>query len=417
MARISTLVFDAAEPVHVGRLTLTERAVLVAARAGLEPVRIWGAKPLDAAVLRRLHARGVFPIQLPSDSTPFGAIDGDEHVVLVGPNVLVERDALTDLAAETARPDVERAHLLCDARGPVLARLSPAAVAELRAWMSFDGIAATLAARGPVADRALAGRFYRRVDRPALIHAAERDFLRHTDGGAKESFFTKIIRRFSVPLAGRLVRLGATPTQVTLGGLALAAASAWCLAHGSYAAGVAGGVLYYVSMIFDCSDGEVARLTVRDSSFGAWLETMVDYATYFMVLAALMYTSLGRPGIDTEVAIVAFAASVLVGLALTYMRQRVAAADPGQFDESSAEVLKSSGPIQRFARWGRQFIKRSTMAHLILVLALVNGLRWLLYLWAFGATVALVVTLAVGPFVVRRVAVPPPRVRHVDASS
>ena len=71
--------------------------------------------------------------------------------------------------------------------------------------------------------------------------------------------------------------------------------------------------------------------------------------------------------------------------------------------------------FHRFARWGRQWIKRSTVAHLVVALALVNQLPVLLYLWAFGATVASVVILAVEPFVVRRVAVVPAGGHHPDA--
>ena len=76
---------------------------------------------------------------------------------------------------------------------------------------------------------------------------------------------------------------------------------------------------------------------------------------------------------------------------------------PGDFDESSARVLSSAGPLQRFASWNRQWIKRSTLAHLIGVLALIGQLPALLYLWAFGASLASLVIIAVAPFVVRRV--------------
>ena len=157
-------------------------------------------------------------------------------------------------------------------------------------------------------------------------------------------------------------------------------------------------------MIFVCSDGEVARLTVRDGSFGAWLETIVDYLTYFLVLAAVLAASQTRPGAEAYrvAAAVALAGSVIIAIVAGYLRHRVAAADPGQFDEASAKALASATPFHRFARWGRQWIKRSSMAHLIVFLALVNQLPALLYLWAFGATVASVVILGVEPFVSRQ---------------
>jgi phosphatidylglycerophosphate synthase len=254
----------------------------------------------------------------------------------------------------------------------------------------------------------MAGMFGRHVTPADDIAALERDYIRYLTGKG-ESYFTKKIRRFSVPLTTWLVRLGARPTHVTLGGLALAAASAWCMAQGNYAAGLLGGLLYYTSMIFDCSDGEVARVTEREGPFGAWLETVVDYTTYVLVLAAVTIASQIRPHADAYrvASWIALAGSVIVIMVAGYLRHRVAAADPGQFDDASAKALASSSRFHRFARWGRQWIKRSTMAHLIVFLALINQLPVLLFLWAFGATVAAIVILVVEPFVVRRVAVAP----------
>jgi phosphatidylglycerophosphate synthase len=250
--------------------------------------------------------------------------------------------------------------------------------------------------------------FGRRVTSAGDIAVVERDYVRHLTGKG-EGYFTKKIRRFSVPLTARLVHLGARPTHVTLGGLALAIASAWFLARGSYAAGLLGAVLYYVSMIFDCSDGEVARVTLREGPFGAWLETVVDYVTYFLILAAVTIASQMRPHAQAyrTAAWIALAGTVVVIAVAGYLRHRVAAADPGQFDDASAKALATASAVHRFARWGRQWIKRSTVAHLVVFLALVDQLPVLLYLWAFGATVASVVILAVEPFVVRQVMVEP----------
>jgi disulfide bond formation protein DsbB len=146
---------------------------------------------------------------------------------------------------------------------------------------------------------------------------------------------------------------------------------------------------------------------------------MVDYLTYFLVLIALTAASQSRPGADAyrTAAAVALVASVVFVLVAVYLRHRVAAADPGQFDDASAKALASASRFHRFARWGRQWVKRSSLAHLVVFLALVNQLPVLLYLWAFGAAAASVVILAVEPFVVRRVAVAPTTVRSVDGGS
>jgi phosphatidylglycerophosphate synthase len=404
---ISALVLDSPTAVTVGGLTLTERAVLLAHRAGLAPLRVWGVRGLGRATVVRLRSRGVSPVELPPESAPLAALQADEHVVVIGPNVLVAATTLTALAAEAARTETRVPLVARESGVPLLLFVPAHTLTTARTGTSIEEIAAALARHGPMRETDPAGQFYRRVNGLALAGRAERDYVRYLNGGEDESFFTKIIRRFSVPLSSRLVQLGARPTQVTLGGLGLAVASAACLAQGSYLAGLLGAALYYSSMILDCSDGEVARLTVRDSAAGAWLETVVDYVTYFLVLGALALAVSDRPGAHAYrvAALIALTGSVIVVVVASYLRHRVAAADPGQFDDSSAKALASATSVHRFARWGRQWIKRSTVAHLIVALALVDQLPMLLYLWAFGAMVAAVVILVVAPFVARRVAV------------
>jgi phosphatidylglycerophosphate synthase len=250
--------------------------------------------------------------------------------------------------------------------------------------------------------------FCRRLDAADDIAQAEADYIRHQNG--RESFFTKKIRRFSIPLSRVLVRHGVRPNQVTVMGLLLAVGAAMAVSVDVYVASLAGALLYYASMVFDCSDGEVARLTFRDSRFGAWLETVVDYVTYFLLLGGLVLGSQRRAGAEfyLDAALVALIGSIVVVAVAGYLRQRVAGGDPGQFDDASAAVLRTTR-FHRFARWGRQWIKRSTIAHLIVALAIVDQLPILIELWAFGAVVASVVIVSVEPFIVRRVVVPEAR--------
>jgi phosphatidylglycerophosphate synthase len=341
---------------------------------------------------------------------------GDDGIVVVAPDVLFEPRVLSDLIerAATSRPGA----VAVSVDGiPLLLYLPAGDAATVRACRSVGAMVESLAARSAVSEVPLEGRYCRRIRRSDHVPSIEREYTRWLNGGSRESYFTKKIRRFSVPLSSLLVRLGARPTHVTGGGLVLALASAWLLSRGSYAAGLAGAVLYYASMVFDCSDGEVARLTVRDSRFGAWLETVVDYLTYFLILGALTFATQGLPGAAGYrlAATIALVGTAVVIAVAGYLRHRVAAADPGQFDDVSAKAMATAPRVHRFASWGRQWIKRSTVAHLVVFLALLNQLPVLLYLWAFGAVVASVLILAVEPFVVRRVAVVPAGVRNVDS--
>jgi phosphatidylglycerophosphate synthase len=414
--RPGALVFTDHASVTIGGLTLPERVALLARRAGLGPVRVWGQHVLAPESVARLRSRGVTVLQQSPAAAPLEGVGDLDDVVVVGPAVLFEPRVLNDLM-DRAGGDTAEPAAACESGLPLLLYLPAGAIADVRACSSLDAMLAGLAARGAVRDVPLEGRYCRRVERADPGPSIERGYIRHLNGGEAESYFTKRIRRFSVPLTSLLVRLGARPTQVTAGGLLLAVTSAWFLARGSYGAGLLGAVLYYASMVFDCSDGEVARLTVRDSRFGAWLETIVDYLTYFLILGALTIASQRLPGAGSYrvAAAVALVGTVVVVAVAGYLRHRVAAADPGRFDDASAMAMASAARLHRFARWGRQWIKRSTVAHLVVFLALVHQLPVLLYLWAFGAVLASVVILAVEPFVARRVSVAPAGIQNVDA--
>ncbi len=405
------LVLDDGAAITIGGLTLAERSTIIAHRAGLA-VCVWGAGAIDPASDARLQSRGVTVRRL-TGPTPLEE-SRDRGVVVVGPRVLLEPAVIADLASPAVQ-GASSVRAVYQSGIPLVLSVPASRIADLRTCLSIETMAAALAGPRLLHEAPLTGAFCRRVDRAELAHSSERAYIRHLNG-KDESFFTKIIRRFSVPLTSRLVRLGARPTHVTLVGLVLAVVSASFLARGSYWAGVFGGVLGYASMIFDCSDGEVARLTLRDSRFGAWLETMVDYLTYFLVLGALTIATRHLPNAEAHrvAAAIALAGSLAVVIVASYLRYRVAAADPGQFDDASAKAM-SATRFHRFARWGRQWIKRSSVTHLILALAIVNQLPALLYLWAFGASAATLVILAVEPFVARRVAVVPAGGHHPDA--
>lgn len=403
MKRPLVVVLRGASPRLLGGLTLSERAILLALRAE-HPVRTWGPAALDSASRERLASRKATCEEHPVDQAPLANIEPGRPVIVVGADTLFSPTLIEELATAVEESTVPRA--VPDGQRPVLLYLPPMLVARVAGYRSIESMCESLAAQDLVRGWMPTGAFARVVSIQDVA-PVEREYIRHMNG--KESYFTKKIRRLSVPLTSRLARLGARPAGVTLGGLLLAMASAWSLAQGQYLWGVLGGVLYYASMVGDCSDGEVARLTLRDSPFGAWFETIVDYSTYIMLWWALSVSAASRPDAQwlETAAEVSLAGSIIVIAVASYLRFRVAAADPGQFDEASAKAMASTTPLNRFARWGRQWIKRSSLAHLVLALALVNQAPALLYLWAFGATVAAVVILAVQPFVIRRVLVGP----------
>lgn len=416
----------------IAGLTLTESAALAAHRAGVDRIHIVGDSMPDERALARLRARGLSITSRQGRGNPFDAAPSDTSLLVLPAGTLVEPSAITTLiecsrlsAGEAAlavdqRPEARHRFLLVgdgkvrsfvtdgNAAATGLALLTPEAVELVRqlpsAWAAFRRLTDATVLRAVTVAPHFCERLSDSPDRSRL----EREYIRHRNGGDRESFFTKQIRRVSVPLTRRLVRLPVTANHVTLAGLVLSVAAGLSFAVGTYWAALAGAALYYASTVLDCSDGEVARAKYCESSFGCWLETAADYASYLFAWAGITTAALrANPrGPHAQAAIVAVTASLLLFALVAYQRRRVARANPGQFDDAVAATLASESPMHRFSGWARQWIKRSSLAHLFLFLAVIGQLHVILFLWAFGASTAFVLGLAVHRVLVSRVKVP-----------
>lgn len=387
MIRLAALIIrDSSSPIRFAGLDLAERAERLARRCGIEQV------------------------QIVEDEAPFAFVPIAERLLVLPERVIVERKVLSDLLQLTMNESEESAVLL-DANGhstgvmllPFRATERIRAVPRLRSGLRRLGVETRV--RGVRLDT----RFVARLTDVSAVAGLETAYLRHTNGGDGEGYFTKNIRACSVPLSRWLLRTSITANQVTIAGFALALFAGLSFSFGTYWAGVIGSVLYWTSMVLDCSDGEVARGKLGDSKFGAWLETVTDYLSYFVVLGGILYGDLRWETncIHITAAIIAAVASVAIVLIVGYLRARVAGQNPGAFDDALAADLKRGTAVQKFAAWGRQLIKRSFFAHLIVFQALIGQLPALTEVWAYGSVVALIIVIAVQSRITHSVRIEP----------
>lgn len=129
--------------------------------------------------------------------------------------------------------------------------------------------------------------------------------------------FQSWVRSAARRVAPVIRRLGLGPNTLTVLGLVVCLGSAVLIALGNL---VAGGVVLFLSSIFDIFDGAVARITGKMHPYGAFLDSTVDRYSEAFTSVALLYYFIFRAHTTLEpmLVIVALAGSELV----SYVRAR-----------------------------------------------------------------------------------------------
>jgi CDP-diacylglycerol--glycerol-3-phosphate 3-phosphatidyltransferase len=123
-------------------------------------------------------------------------------------------------------------------------------------------------------------------------------------------------RYFSGPIARVLIALHISPNAITTAGFFVSVGAACLLSEGEI---VIGGIIMLAGAIMDMFDGAVARLTNKASTFGAFLDSVLDRLGEAVVLFGLLVYYV-HEGNDVG-AYLAFGAVVL-SVMVSYSRAR-----------------------------------------------------------------------------------------------
>ena len=105
---------------------------------------------------------------------------------------------------------------------------------------------------------------------------------------ASDGFFTTFfVSTWSRYIARWAANRGLRPNQITVFALCLGVLAGAAFATGERPGYIAGGVLAYLSFVFDCVDGQLARYTRTFSKFGAWLDSVFDRSKEYVCFAGL----------------------------------------------------------------------------------------------------------------------------------
>ncbi|HJP29370.1 MAG TPA: CDP-alcohol phosphatidyltransferase family protein [Candidatus Latescibacteria bacterium] len=97
--------------------------------------------------------------------------------------------------------------------------------------------------------------------------------------------------RLSIPISKVLIETGISPHMVTvLFVLTTGLATAWLVARPEpYWRLALGGVFWQMAAVLDRCDGEIARVKLCESKFGAWFDTITDNIAYLATYVAFLF--------------------------------------------------------------------------------------------------------------------------------
>lgn len=171
---------------------------------------------------------------------------------------------------------------------------------------------------------------------------------------------------FFRPLAFLFVKLiyptNITPNQVTIISMLFGVIAGVSIAYGTINSVAWGGVFFALSLIFDCADGQLARIKKNGTPFGRLLDGLIDYISSFSV-----FIGIGFWGMDlwanpfqwwVIVIITGLAYAVQAGLVDFYRSEYIANAEGkanfveselAEFQKEYDDVKNDRGqPVKRF---------------------------------------------------------------------
>jgi phosphatidylglycerophosphate synthase len=205
----------------------------------------------------------------------------------------------------------------------------------------------------------------------ATARSAERalwNSLTSSSDGVVDRFFNRPLGRF---LSKVLIHTPVTPNQVTVVSMLAGIAGAYYFALGNYTAGIIGALLLQLSALIDCVDGDIARISFKESALGKWLDIALDQVVHVAVFAGIA-VGLSRQGSDSPVLWLGISAvaGALISFAVV-VRGRLLANK--QTDTRLDKFIDAAST--------RDFTV------LVLLLAVIGKLHW--FLWLTGVTVHL----------------------------
>ena len=221
-------------------------------------------------------------------------------------------------------------------------------------------------------------------DRKSAEQRLLKALIKNSDGVMSRYF----ARPISIGVSRRLAPHGVTPNQMTIVSALVGLSAAPFFLSAAPAIQVIGGLLFVAHSVLDGCDGELARLTFRESRLGGLLDFFSDNLVHVAIFACM---AIGWSLAESASWPLSLGASAVLGTAgsagavywLT-LRNKTAA--------GPVYTSVSDGPSRRLTKV-LDALSRRDFIYLVLVLSVFGKANWFLALTAIGAPVFLFLVL------------------------
>ena len=158
-----------------------------------------------------------------------------------------------------------------------------------------------------------------------------------------------------------------TPNAITLLAMSIGLAAAAAFAYGGYAIGMLGALLFQLSSIVDCCDGEVARIKHLESHFGDRLDVLADNVVHVAIVVGIAWTAYRDEGSIYLVLGVVAATGMLIDLFVMLRNSTANVATESKINDLLAQLANRDFSV------------------FILFLALISKPEWFIWIAAIGS--------------------------------
>lgn len=388
----------------VGGLPLFLRTVLTLQRAGVTNLVILsGAEEESLKRLLRMDARIVavvrwmpmreFPIDDPQTWEMLGR-DVQGACLVIGAQTVFSRGLIEQFRQHVQTDDRQRVVVtICAAEKPAHPESAemmvvPASLLGGAAWRTaptrhgtpLHFIRAQAVAEGRlhiIPNCVEASQWCQTLRTFETVRETELRLLQSSKGSYDGVIDTYFNRKVANGLTRLFVKAGWSPNAITTLSVVIGLLAAALFAQGAYFAGIVGALLFQLSAIVDCCDGDVARLTFQESRFGERFDLIGDNVVHMAIFGALGWAGYANGGGELFLGL-GFLAMIGNGLSVWFVT-RMKERDIRQGGINPIQVARSEFIV-------KQIVSRD-FSIVVLFFALVNLLGAFLWLAAIGSNV------------------------------